>query len=141
VPQPHMDPDPAAFRTFFEKAPIIGYVVDTDWKIVAVTDRLLDEIHHTRGSMLGKDVFAAFPDNPDDPAANGSAVLRASLERAFTSGKPEKLPRQRYDAPPAEPGGDFQERYWLPENIPVHDEDGSVAYVIHTVVDANPGQS
>ncbi|MHC5560892.1 hypothetical protein [Kocuria sp. U4B] len=127
------------YRALFEKMPIIGYVVATDWRIVAVTDRLLEEIHRSRESVVDKDVFEVFPDNPNDPTANGAAVLRASLERAFTSGMPEKLPRQRYDAPPAEPGGRFEERYWMPENVPVHDQDGKVAYVIHTVVDAGAG--
>jgi PAS domain-containing protein len=129
------------YREFFEKSPIIGYVVDAGMRIVAVTDRLLAAIRHSRESMIGKDVFQAFPDNPDDPTANGSAVLRASLERAFSTGLAERLPRQRYDAPPAQPGGSFEERYWLPENVPVRDEKGHVAYVIHTVVDAGSGSA
>ena len=128
--------DIAMYRELFEKTPIVGYVVDTDWRLVAATDRLLDEIHRSRDSIIGQDVFAVFPDNPNDPTANGTQVLRASLERAFLTGRSEKLPRQRYDAPPAEEGGEFEERYWLPENVPVHDSDGNVVYVIHTVIAA-----
>ncbi|MEW1812381.1 hypothetical protein AB0284_16950 [Pseudarthrobacter phenanthrenivorans] len=127
------------YRELFEKMPIIGYVVDTRWRLVAATDRLLDEIHRTRESVVGQDVFSVFPDNPADPNANGSQVLRASLERAVATGRSEKLPRQRYDAPPAQEGGKFEERYWLPENVPVHDERGNVVYVIHTVIAASGG--
>lgn len=127
------------YRSLFEKMPIIGYVVARDWRIVAVTERLLDAIHRSRDEVVGQDVFETFPDNPDDPNADGSAVMRASLERAFATGASEKLPRQRYDAPPAHDGDAFEERYWHPENVPVTDSAGDVAFVIHTVIDAgNP---
>jgi PAS domain-containing protein len=128
--------EPWAPMAFFEKTPIIGYVVALDWSVVAVTDRLLREIGQPREAVVGRNVFEVFPDNPDDPDADGSAVMRASLERAFSSGEAEVLPRQRYDAPPIEPGGEFRERYWLPENVPVKGPDGAVTYVIHTVVSA-----
>lgn len=131
--------DIQAYRALFEKMPIIGYVVDTQWRLVAATDRLLDDIHRTRESIVGEDVFTVFPDNPADPEANGSQVLRASLERAVETGRSEKLPRQRYDAPPAGVGGKFEERFWMPENVPVHDEAGNVSYVIHTVIAASNG--
>ena len=131
-------PEILNFETLFEKMPIVGYVVDRNWRIVAVTDRLLEAIHRPRESVVGQDVFETFPDNPDNPDADGSAVMRVSLERAFSSCKTEKLPLQRYDAPPAEPGGAFEERYWLPENVPVAGQDGSISFVIHTVIAASP---
>jgi PAS domain-containing protein len=123
------------YRELFDKTPIIGFVVDKHMRIVAMTDRCLLAASLSRQDVIGSDVFETFPDNPDDPTADGSQVLRASLERAFATGEPEVLPRQRYDAR-AEPGGPFQERYWLPENVPVRDLVGNVAYVIHTVIDA-----
>lgn len=131
-----LDLESWAPMAFFEGTPIIGYVVARDWSVVAVTDRLLEEIGQPRNAVVGRNVFEVFPDNPDNPDADGSAVMRASLERAFASGEAEALPRQRYDAPPSEAGGEFRERYWLPENVPVKAPDGVVAYVIHTVVSA-----
>lgn len=125
----------AMYRSLFEHTPIVGFVVDEQMRIVAVTDRLLQASGITGEHVLGRDVFEAFPDNPDDPTADGTQVLRSSLERAFTSGEPEKLPRQRYDAR-STPDGPFEERYWLPENVPVRDSHGTVKYVIHTVVSA-----
>jgi len=123
------------YRELFDKTPIIGFVVDEHMRIVAMTDRCLTAASLSRKDVIGSDVFETFPDNPDDPTADGSQVLRSSLERAFATGEPEVLPRQRYDAR-AEPGGPFEERYWLPENVPVKGPEGNVAYVIHTVVDA-----
>jgi PAS domain-containing protein len=123
------------YRELFEKTPIIGFVVDEQMRIVAITDRCVSASGFVREDVIGRDVFETFPDNPGDPSANGTQVLRTSLERAFATGMPERLPRQRYDAR-AEAGGAFQERYWLPENVPVRDHAGHVAYVIHTVVNA-----
>jgi PAS domain-containing protein len=123
------------YQAFFEKMPVIAFVVDKERRIVAVTDRLLGGGSNSREALVGKDVFEMFPDNPDDPQANGTEVLRASLDRAFLTGEIEVLPRQRYDARAED--GQFVERYWLPENNPVRDADGHVAFVIHSVVDAN----
>nr|WP_271213427.1 PAS domain-containing protein [Rhodococcus wratislaviensis]GLK40527.1 hypothetical protein GCM10017611_74020 [Rhodococcus wratislaviensis] len=123
------------YQAFFEKMPVIAFVVDKERRIVAVTDRLLGGGSNSREALVGKDVFEMFPDNPDDPQANGTEVLRASLDRAFLTGEIEVLPRQRYDARAED--GQFVERYWLPENNPVRDADGDVAFVIHSVVDAN----
>jgi PAS domain-containing protein len=123
------------YRELFEKTPIIGFVVDEHMRIVTMTDRCVSASGFSRRDVIGRDVFETFPDNPDDATANGTQVLCTSLERAFATGVPERLPRQRYDAR-SEPGGAFQERYWLPENVPVRDHVGNVAYVIHTVVNA-----
>ncbi|KIQ18449.1 hypothetical protein [Rhodococcus sp. MEB064] len=132
-----MPPTEAEIRAYFDKMPVVAYVVTEDWKIVAVTDRLLDEIGRPRDAVVGADVFETFPDNPADPNADGTAVMRASLKRAFTSGQSEKLPRQRYDAPPAVEGGEFRERYWYPENVPITDSAGRVTAVLHVVVAAH----
>lgn len=128
------------YRELFEMMPIVGYVVDRDRRIVAVTDRLLQAIHRERHEVVGADVFETFPDNPDNPEADGVEVMRASLDRAFEIGDVEKLPLQRYDAPPARPGDPFEVRYWLPENVPVKDAHGQVVLVIHTVIAASKDQ-
>lgn len=110
-------------------------MVDEHVRIVTMTDRCVSASGFSRREVIGRDVFETFPDNPDVATANGAQVLCTSLERAFATGVPEMLPRQRYDVR-SEPGGAFQERYWLPENVPVRDHVGNVAYVIHTVVNA-----
>ncbi len=123
----------AGFKAFFEKAPVIAYVVDTKMRLVAASDALLNEVGFSRESIVGKDVFDVFPANPEDVGGNGVDVLRASLDRAFATGVSETLPRQRYDVR-SDPGAPFEERYWLPQNVPVMNNAGEVAYVIHSVV-------
>jgi PAS domain-containing protein len=122
-----------AFQAFFEKTPIIAYVVDRDMRLVAATDALLTEIGFSRESIEGRDVFDVFPANPADVGGDGVDVLRSSLERAFKTGIAEKLPRQRYDVR-SDAEAPFEERYWLPENVPVKGARGDVQYVIHSVV-------
>lgn len=47
--------------------------------------------------LYGRFMFDAFPDNPDDPAADGVANPRASLERAVATCRPDTMAVQRYD--------------------------------------------
>ena len=64
------------YRDLFEKTPIIGFVVDAQMRIVAITDRCVSASGFRREDVIGSDVFETFPDNPDDPTADGTQVLR-----------------------------------------------------------------
>ena len=107
-----------------------------DLTIVAVSDAYLKATMTTRAGILGRGLFEVFPDNPDDPAATGTANLRASLERVLAQRAPDAMAVQKYDIrrPEAE-GGGFEERYWSPINSPVLDGSGDVAYIMHRVED------
>ena len=102
--------------------------------IVAVSDSYELVSGCQRAQMLGRSLFQVFPDNPEDPNANGSAALRASFERVIYTKLADQLPVQRYDVEMhGEHGGKFQERYWNATNNPVLGADGSLAYIIHKV--------
>jgi signal transduction histidine kinase/CheY-like chemotaxis protein len=103
---------------------------------VAVSEGYLRATMTRREAILGKWIFEVFPDNPDDPAADGVRQLRASLERVLASGAPDTMAVQKYDIrrPDAE-GGGFEVRHWSPINTPVLAADGSVRYIIHKVED------
>jgi signal transduction histidine kinase len=75
-----------------------------------------------------------FPDNPDDPSADGVANLRRSLESVVATGRKDTMALQRYDIPGGE-AGTFAERYWSPANSPVLDDEGRVTHIIHRVED------
>ena len=68
-----MDPD---FHTLFEASPGLYLVLDTEFRIVAVTDAYLEATMSRRDEILGRPIFEAFPDNPDDPDASGVRNLR-----------------------------------------------------------------
>ena len=124
------------FRVLFESAPGLYLVLTPDLKIVAVSDAYLRATMTRRDQILGKGVFEVFPDNPNDPSADGVRNLRASLERVLFGRIPDAMPTQKYDIrKPADEGGGFEERYWSPLNSPVFGPQKEVAYIIHRVED------
>lgn len=121
------------FRALFESLPGSYVVLRPDLTVAAVSDAYLKAAMTTREALLGRRILDAFPDNPEDPAANGVANLKASLERVIATRSADTMPIQRYDV--AGPDGRFEERYWSPINSPVRAGDGALAYIIHRVED------
>jgi PAS domain S-box-containing protein len=110
---------------------------DRAFTIVGASDDYL-RVTYTDERIFGRPAFEVFPDNPAEPEASGVRNVRASLERVVARKAPDKMPLQRYDVRlPAELGGGFQERHWIPTNAPVFGDDGEVEYIIHRVEDAS----
>jgi signal transduction histidine kinase len=127
------DPD---FKALFEGAPGLYLVLEPNLRIVAVSDAYLQATMTERAAVLGRGIFEVFPDNPEDPAADGVRNLKASLHRVLQFKRLDTMAVQKYDIrkPEAE-GGGFEERYWSPFNSPVFGRDGHLAYIIHRVED------
>lgn len=121
------------FRALFESLPGAYVVLRPDLSIAAVSDAYLAAAMTTREALIGRRILEAFPDNPDEPEANGVANLQTSLERVLMTLAPDTMPIQRYDVVGAD--GRFEERYWSSINSPVPAGDGTLAYVIHRVED------
>ncbi|MBL8937767.1 MAG: response regulator [Archangium sp.] len=123
------------FRSAFEQSPSPCLLLDRDLRIVAATQAYLQATMTERAAITGRSLFEVFPDNPDDPGADGVRNLRASLERVLATAKPDAMAVQKYDVRrPASEGGGFEVRYWSPRNWPVL-ENGVVAFVVHQVED------
>ena len=89
-----------------------------------------------REAIVGRYLFDVFPDNPDDPSADGVAKLSASLTRVARQLQTDTMADQHYDIRrPDDQGGGFEVRYWSPMNSPVLDPDGNLVYIIHRVED------
>ena len=121
------------FRSLFESLPGLYLVLTPKLKIVAVSDAYAAATLTTRAGLLDRDLFDAFPDNPNDPAATGVSNLRASLERVIETGTSDTMAVQKYDV--RRPDGTFEERFWSPINSPVLGADGQLEYIIHRVED------
>jgi len=121
------------FRSLFESLPGLYLVLTPDLKIAGASDAYLAATMTTREQILNRQLFEVFPDNPDDPSANGVSNLRASLDRVLKNAAPDIMAIQKYDV--RQPGGAFEERFWSPVNSPVLGMDQKVEYIIHRVED------
>jgi signal transduction histidine kinase len=124
------------FQRLFEAAPGLYLVLTPDLRIAGASDAYLHATMQHREAVLWRDLFEVFPDNPDDPSADGVYNLRASLDRVREHLVPDAMGVQKYDIrKPASAGGGFEERFWSPVNTPVLNDHGELDYIIHRVED------
>jgi len=124
----------ANFQLLFESVPGLFLVLLPDFTITAVSDAYLQATLTRREQIVGRHLFDVFPDNPDDPNADGVANLRRSLERVLETRMPDAMAMQKYDVPRPD-GTGFEERYWSPSNFPVMDADRNILYIMHRAED------
>lgn len=131
-----LDDEGLDYRALVEGLPGLFMILDAALRIVEVSNAYAQSTLIRREDVLGKNVFEVFPDNPDDPTAEGEHNLYASLQRVIKSAAPDTMAVQRYDVRrPAHDGGGFDERYWTVINSPILGADGGVRYIIHKAED------
>lgn len=125
------------YRRLFDSAPSPYLILDADLIIVAINQAYLTATASDRDTLLGRPIFEAFPDNPDDPTADGVRNLRRSLETVLATAEADTMALQRYDIPVDrdDAGGHFVARYWSPINTPILGTGGRVTHIIHRVED------
>lgn len=121
------------FRLLYEAQHTAHLVLAPDLTIEAVSEQYQQATLRREEDLIGKHLFAAFPDNPDDPHSSGVRNLSASLAWVLEHRRPHRMPVQKYDI--RRPSGEFEVRWWAPLNIPVLGPDGSVRHLIHQVED------
>ena len=125
-----------SYAALFASSPAPFLILRPDaphFTIADVNDAYLAATMQTRENLVGRAMFDAFPDNPNDPAADRESSLGAALERALVSGRFEVMDVQKYDV--IRPDGTFEERWWKPANAPALDVSGNVVAIIHHVAD------
>jgi len=137
--QPQWPGSPTGFQAVFEASPNPYLLVAPDdpvFTIVGVNGAYLSATKTDREELIGLGIFEAFPDNPEDPQADGVRNLHSSLRRVLETKAPDSMAIQKYDIPrPAAEGGGFEQRYWKPLNTPVFATDGAIEAIIHHVTD------
>lgn len=130
--------DRRLFREMIENAPLPYMVIDPrpGLHIVDMNEAYAGATMTSRRKAAGEKLFEIFPDNPDDPAADGVGNLFESIQRAAQNGRPHTMAIQRYDV--QESDGRFVEKHWRPVNIPIFDETGRLAFVLHHAMDVTP---
>ena len=128
--------DPIDYQRLFRSGSAPVLLLDPDLVILDVSDAYLRATMTARDTLVGAHLFDAFPDNPDDPDADGVANLRSSLERVRRDLTPDTMAVQKYDIPvPESDGGGFDVRWWSPVNTPVLGARGELRWIIHRVED------
>jgi len=124
------------FKLLFERAPGLYLILSPSLEIVTASDAYCRATMTEREQIVGRSLFDVFPDNPDDPAADGVANLKVSLRNVLEFRRPDSMAIQKYDVRrPDSEGGGFEERYWSPLNSPALGQDGEVRWIIHSVED------
>ena len=124
-----------AFRLHFgiSSTPYLALDPSPGLRIIDVNDAYARVTMTRRAAVVGRPIFEVFPDNPDDPCADGVSNLYASLCAAADSRRPNAVPIQRYDIRDA--GGRFVERYRRQLNTPMFDLEGRLNYLLHHAED------
>jgi serine phosphatase RsbU (regulator of sigma subunit) len=123
------------YAEMFAETPSPYLVLRPDLVILEVNRAYLKATGRTREDLIGQHLFDAFPDNPDDPDADGVQNLSASLQRVLNLRKQDTMALQKYDIPIMGRPGAFEERWWSPVNTPILNPDGTVKCIIHRVED------
>ncbi|MGV3539742.1 MAG: PAS domain-containing protein [Rufibacter sp.] len=118
------------FHQIFEAQPGLLLVLSPQLVVQAATDAYLREVLKQREELVGRYLFDAFPDNPENPD-HQSQKVKASLELALATKQPQKMELLQYDIEDPDNPGQFLERFWLTTNMPVVDSQGNVLCLIH----------
>ncbi|MDL5200162.1 SpoIIE family protein phosphatase [Streptomyces sp. ALI-76-A] len=121
------------YTAVFQALPGMVALLTPELVYVDVNEEFLRTTGRRREQMVGRHLFEVFPDNPNDPDANGMRNLEASLLRVLATGERDAMALQRYDVEDVGRPGHWQERYWSPCNAPILGPAGEVVLLVHRV--------
>lgn len=124
---------PVDFELIFNTTPGMCLVLDPAFTIVAQNGEHARATLSIAKDVVGKNLFAVFPDNPNHYSADGVSVVRSSLLKVLKTREPDAMPVIRYDVKGER--GPYQERWWQITNTPVLGEDGYVRWIINRAED------
>ena len=124
------------YQALFRASPYSYLVMAPDLTILGASGAYLRSVQRTEEDIVGRYVFDAFPEDPDNPEATDVSEIKSSLLRALAKGEPDTTAFVRYAVPIATPEGiKFEERYWSTVHTPVLGEDGTPIMVVQNPVD------
>jgi PAS domain-containing protein len=123
------------FQAEFDNSPHPYMLLDPGpgLRIVDINDAYAEATFIKRSDVIEKSLFELFPDNPDNPLADGVNNLYTSLRIVAQTSRPHAMAIQRYDI--RMPTGEFVERHWQPINSLIRDKDGLLIFLLHHVED------
>ncbi len=93
------------YREVFRTTPGAMALLTPEGVILDVNDGYVEASGRSREQLLGRNLFDAFPENPDDPGMLGPSQLRDSFEVVVATGERDVIMPVRYDVEdPGRPG-------------------------------------
>lgn len=127
---------PADFQAVFEASPNPYMILDRELRFVAANAAYLRVTGADLGSLLGRNLFDAFPHDPNDPGNENARLLRESLTRVLESRAPDVIAFIPYRVPHERDGSMvLEERFWSATHTPILDENGDVRLILQHTVD------
>jgi PAS domain S-box-containing protein len=128
--------DTIDFQSLFDLSPNPYMLLDRELRYVAVNQAYLQVTSSRAEALLGRNVFEAFPHDPDEPDNSSARQLRESFQRVLSGRKPDLLALIRYRIPRQTAGGVVtEERYWSATHTPILDDAGEVAFILQHTTD------
>lgn len=118
-----------AFHAEFDHTGLNASLLDPAPGLVFVEVGGVDDVAagRPRSGLIGRALFTLFPENPDDPSADGVRHLYEALRGAVETGKEQSIPVFRYDVQSAD--GTYGERWWRSLTRPIFDDEGRLLFV------------
>ena len=126
-----------SFSQVFQHMPAPSVLLLPDapeFTIAAVNDAYLEAVNTAEKDLIGKGIFEAFPENPEDRISKGVENLNNSLNFVNDFKEKHKMPLQKYDIP-VRGTSKFKSKYAKVQNIPLLDDDGNLTYILHSIED------
>ncbi|MEO8936591.1 MAG: response regulator [Burkholderiaceae bacterium] len=119
------------YRTLFLVSPNAYVVVTADYGVTEVNDAFLRLAHRQRDDVIGRNLFDAFPAEPDGSLPNDASALKQSIDRVFDTGQPDAVPFFRYSiALDTVEGRGYRDCIWRASHHPLANGSDSVVLVL-----------
>lgn len=126
--------DPAAI---LDASPNPYVLLTLDLKIVGVNQAFLQVTFSQREAIIGQPIFSVFTGGRGEAALESVRQVRASMERAATTRKPDHLALVTFAMRRHQPDGsvEFEERLWSATHTPIFKRDGTVGFILQHTAD------
>lgn len=114
----------------FDLSPNPYVVMDPQLTIVGMNDAYLATTMQSRDALLGRNMFDAFPSDPESPSGR---MLRQSLAKVLRTRQVDHLALIPY--PISNPDGSMAARYWSATHTPLLNDEGEVRLILQHTVD------
>ena len=123
------------YAAVYRQLPVPVVLLTPEFAVADVNLVFEQRTGRTCGELLGRIIFDAFPEDPEDPDATVVRNSIASLRRVLTTGEPDAQEFQKGDIEVAGSPGRFARHYWSAVNAPVFGPDGGVVLIASVAED------